>query len=286
MSFRARVGAGARGRLSYPARMRWAAVLLSMMACTARSPPDARAPSPDAAVLADARRFPGADAAAVNEAPPATLHEAALRCDHARIAELMREEAEVDARTREGRTPLHEAAGRCDVATVKLLVDAGADVRARDSDGMTPLHEACSPSRTGSGPYAIWRAGDPEVVAFLVDRGADPRAGSRTGWTPLHAATQVPDGGGEVVTLLLGRGAGLDAVDVLGWTPLHFAARFDAVDVARILVARGARQGARTAAPRTVLAAVYPAGSTPLDVARTSGSRRVLELLSGARAAP
>ena len=186
----------------------------------------------------------------------------------------------MDGRNHEGRTALHEAAGRCGLSIVKLLIDAGAEVGARDADGMTPLHEAVAPSRVGSGPYAIWRAGDPEVVTFLVEHGADPKAQARTGWTPLHAAAQARDGGAGVVTLLLDRGAAVDARDALGWTPLHYAARFDAVDAARALLARGARAGARTFLPRKLPSIVYPVASTPLEVARVSGSQRVIDLLS------
>ena len=256
--------------------MRRTVALLALVACSRTSSPDAARRPPDAAAVREPRPI----AIAAGTSMPATLHEAALRCDHDGVVKLLGEKAEVDTRNHEGRTPLHEAAGRCGLTIVKRLVDAGADVRARDADGMTPLHEACAPSRAGSGPHAIWRAGDAQVVAFLIDAGADPRAETHTGWTPLHAAAQAADGGGEVVTLLLDRGARVDARDALGWTPLHYAARFDAVDVTRVLLARGAPVDARTALPRKVPSTVYPAGATPLDVARASGSSRAGELLS------
>jgi ankyrin repeat protein len=132
-----------------------------------------------------------------------------------------------------------------------------------------------APVRTRSGAPATrrwWRSSSTPALT--------PRAETHTGWTPLHAAAQPADGGGEVVTLLLDRGARVDARDALGWTPLHYAARFDAVDVTRVLLARGAPVDARTALPRKVPSTVYPAGATPLDVARASGSSRAGELLS------
>jgi ankyrin repeat protein len=132
----------------------------------------------------------------------------------------------------------------------------------------------------GSGPYAIWRPGDAAVAAALLDRGASPRQAAHNGWTPLHSAAQAPDGGGELVTLLLDGGAPIDAPDAVGWTPLHHAARLDALDVARVLVARGASLGARTAEARAVRARAYPAGATPLDVARVADARRVVTLLA------
>jgi ankyrin repeat protein len=256
-----------------------AVALLCLVGCSSRpAARDAGAPRVDAPPPlvrpADAGR-PAVD----SDDARLTLHQAAARCATERIAELLENGSGAEVRDREGRTPLHVAAGRCTAAVVKRLVDAGADVRAVDNDGMTPLHQAAAPARSGSGPYAIWTAGDLEVVRFLIAMGADPRAATPTGWTPLHATAQIPQGGTAVTRALLDAGAAIDARDAHGWTPLHVAARFDAADVARLLRDRGAALAARTTAELRVLSTVYAAGSTPLDVARAARSKRVLAAL-------
>jgi ankyrin repeat protein len=255
------------------------ACLLCLLGCSARRltdvHPDAQVASPPSAPDAVEARRGDADVTAL----PETLHEAARRCDHGGVVRLLALGHDLRARNAEGRTPLHDAAARCSRTVVELLVTAGADVNARDGDGMTPLHEACSPSRTGTGAYAIWRGGDAAVVAVLLARGADPRAATPTGWTPLHAATQVPQGGGEIIEILLDHGAHIDAPDLGGWTPLHHAARFDAVSATGVLVARGASLDARTGVPRTLRSRFFPPGSRPLDIARAGGAKRAIELL-------
>ena len=51
-----------------------------------------------------------------------------------------RQEADVDAKDKDGSTALHRVAGRGDEVVVQLLVDKGVDVKAKDEDGWTALH--------------------------------------------------------------------------------------------------------------------------------------------------
>jgi cytohesin len=70
------------------------------------------------------------------------LHRAAA-LGHADIAQLLIEAgAEVDGRSKNGRTPLHEAASTGRAELVPLLLEAGADVNATNHRGETPLDVA------------------------------------------------------------------------------------------------------------------------------------------------
>jgi ankyrin repeat protein len=150
---------------------RRAMALICLLGCSPGR--DAVVPRVDAA-----RPAPVVDAAPRSEPDAArmTLHQAAARCAVDRIGELLSGGAETDPRDGEGRTPLHVATGRCTVDVVRRFVMAGANVRTIGNDGMTPLHEAAAPTLNGVGAYAIWTAGDVEVVRLLIEKGADPRS--------------------------------------------------------------------------------------------------------------
>ncbi len=174
--------------------------------------------------------------------------------------------ADVNAASRFGLTPLHVAIRQGDTALTRWLLDAGADVAAPDRAGEPPLLQAA-------------RVGVPAVAAALLEHGAavDGRDGAY-GETPLMVA--VREGHLELATLLLDRGADVNAqsraepaprfippsesppglskgIGIIraGWpegrgkrypaggskTPLNYAARAGNVEVARLLVERGAK---------------------------------------------
>ena len=162
-------------------------------------------------------------------------------------------------------TPLHFAAS---VEVARLLIERGADPTARGGYGWTPLHAAAHGARsrrdvarflaTLSNERSIHLAcamGDVQEVRALLD--ADPslihakqeRMSASTlsvGDTPLHIAAAL--GEVEVATLLLDRGADPNVRSGDGILPLHFAARSGTIEMAQLLVARGARLDARDAA--------------------------------------
>lgn len=164
-------------------------------------------------------------AAAPADAPVA---DAAMRGDTARVRQLLKQGADVNAAQGDGMTALHWAAGRGDAALIGVLVYAGARVDALTRNGnYTPLHLAA-------------RGGRAAAVRALLKGGANPNAvTSAGGVTPLHFATAM--GSTEAMTALLDAGAPVDSREgAWGQTPLMWAANYDRVEAVRLLIARGA----------------------------------------------
>jgi ankyrin repeat protein len=141
-----------------------------------------------------------------------------------------------------GYTPLLFAARVGDLASATLLVAAGADVNDQPPYGTSATVVAA-------------HSGHREVAVFLLRQGADPNAAD-AGYTALHSAILHKDA--ALVRALLDHGADVDApvesstpvrrdaVDFylhpsyVGATPFWLAARFNAPDIMRLLLERGA----------------------------------------------
>ena len=106
------------------------------------------------------------------------LFEAVIDGDTARVRELLRKGANVNAKYEGICTSLHFAAfeGHADVA--RLLLEYGADVNARDESGETPLH------------YAAFR-GYADIARLLLEYGADVNARTSMA-TPRCTMRQMP----------------------------------------------------------------------------------------------
>ena len=94
------------------------------------------------------------------------LHSAAYSGDFRVVKELIKYNADIDARDGAKETPLHEASGNLTPNSpdiVRLLLDHGADVNARNYKGGPPLH--CAAHR-----------GNLEAARILLEHGADVQA--------------------------------------------------------------------------------------------------------------
>jgi ankyrin repeat protein len=171
------------------------------------------------------------------------LHWAVRADDQELVRLLLRAGANARAANRYGVTPLQLAATNGSVTTAQVLLDAGADPNAALPEGETILMTAA-------------RTGRPDLLRVLLDRGADLNAREKWyGETALiwAAAENHPD----AVRVLLGRGAdvnqasapltfarrrnGQSVLPLGSWTPLMYAARENAFDAGRVLVAAHAR---------------------------------------------
>ncbi|KAN0137681.1 Ankyrin repeat-containing domain protein [Lactarius tabidus] len=172
--------------------------------------------------------------------------------------------ADLHARDNRGNTPLHFAAPRGHLEITRMLLELKADVNSQDDEGSTPLQRASQVQRERKSDimrllldyganvnvydkcrntllHFAASEGHIEVARMLLERGADVNFKNDEGLAPLQRASQVPQEGKSVVMrLLLDYGANADLYDKRRNTPLHFAASEGHLEVARMLLERGA----------------------------------------------
>jgi ankyrin repeat protein len=127
--------------------------------------------------------------------------------------------ADPNERDEYGDTPLAYAAGRGQVEAMRYLIARGAKVRAHGS----PLVEAAY-------------AGKIEAMRLLISLGADVNRPDEWGICPLHAAVYHP----PAVQFLLEAGADQNIAGMDGNTALHYAASYNQLESARLLLEHGA----------------------------------------------
>jgi ankyrin repeat protein len=241
----------------------------------------------EATALASTRAYlaAGGDPNAIEDAyGNYRLHNAA-RSGYVSVVKLLLEHgANIESRDSGDETPLVAAARSRSPQIVRILLGAGADVNAAGNFGSTAMH-----------PAAAGETADcTEILALLLQRGAktDKHGGSDR-YTPLHWAAHC--GLIKNTRVLLDAGASMEALDAQGDTPLHLAIMEQHFDVAKLLVARGAKLDLRSASGLGDL--VYlrqnlkPAcvngkhegwpGWTPLHYAAVGGQVKAVEFLLG-----
>ncbi len=215
----------------------------------------------------------GADPNSKNASDATALIWAGGDVEKARL--LVAKGANVNAQSKEGRTPLHSAAAQDGAfEVVKLLVEKGANVNAMDripnfatgGMGSTPLMLAA-------------RGRDSRATEYLIEHGANVKSTDSAGGDALMNAAR--QGSYENVKMLLAHGA--DPKNVVrefpfkGANALTFAAMLDRADAVEALIAAGADVNAKDGA-----------GNTPLTWAAMSerGDKRIVRALLRAGADP
>ncbi|XP_028329963.1 ankyrin-2b isoform X34 [Gouania willdenowi] len=268
----------------------------------------------------------GVDISTCNQNGLNALHLAAKEGHVDLVQELLERGATVDSATKKGNTALHIASLAGQAEVVKILVKRGADINAQSQNGFTPLYMAAqenhldvvryllenggnqsTATEDGFTPLAIaLQQGHNQVVSVLLendtkgkvrlpalhiaarkddtksaalllqnDHNADVQSkmmvnrtteNGKSGFTPLHIAAHY--GNVNVATLLLNRGAAVDFTARNGITPLHVASKRGNTNMVRLLLDRGSQIDAKTRD-----------GLTPLHCAARSGHDTAVELL-------
>jgi len=161
------------------------------------------------------------------------------------VRHLIRNGADVIAKTTTGHTALHRAAGSGHDEVVRLLLDKGADASAADKSGNTPLHLAAAPCCSDLITFMYVENGHQfaheipwhssrTIVLSLLAKGADVNAVNDHGETALHWA--INDGQAYSTQLLLEHGADMTMKNSIGLAPLSTAAHCGLPRIARVLV--------------------------------------------------
>nr|XP_019955660.1 PREDICTED: ankyrin-2 isoform X1 [Paralichthys olivaceus] len=268
----------------------------------------------------------GVDISTCNQNGLNALHLAAKEGHVDLVQELLDRGAAVDSATKKGNTALHIASLAGQAEVVKILIKRGADINSQSQNGFTPLYMAAqenhldvvryllenggnqsTATEDGFTPLAIaLQQGHNQVVSVLLendtkgkvrlpalhiaarkddtksaalllqnDHNADVQSkmmvnrtteNGKSGFTPLHIAAHY--GNVNVATLLLNRGAAVDFTARNGITPLHVASKRGNTNMVRLLLDRGSQIDAKTRD-----------GLTPLHCAARSGHDTAVEVL-------
>ncbi|TRY86859.1 hypothetical protein DNTS_002552, partial [Danionella cerebrum] len=186
---------------------------------------------------------------------------------------LLNRGAAVDFKARNGLNALHLASKEGHVEVVSELLKLGATVDASTKKGNTALHIASLAGQSdvvrelnGFTPlYMAAQENHMDVVRFLLENGSSQsiatesycislglvsssltqrKRSGQSGFTPLHIAAHY--GNMNVATLLLNRGAAVDFKARNDITPLHVASKRGNANMVRLLLERGGRIDART----------------------------------------
>ncbi|XP_033116147.1 transient receptor potential cation channel subfamily A member 1-like [Anneissia japonica] len=164
--------------------------------------------------------------------------EGGVECTPLHITSLHQQIADEGISTgRQDSYPLHFAAAHSSVTTFKYLVEKACSLksaqhelmRLRDNEGFTPLHSAVS-------------SGSLEMVECCLQYGSPIELTENTGHTALHMACA--QGSPNIVEILLNSEDGCKVIDhksFVGQTALHTAAKYNHIDVAKVLIKRGCK---------------------------------------------
>jgi ankyrin repeat protein len=199
------------------------------------------------------------------------LHKTAFDGNYEDVEHLLRlQEININAQDKAGWTCLLSAACNGHWRICKLLVKGGADVTIASFNGSSALHYLAKHI-----PAERERPGYSKLFTLLIKRGASLAANS-VGDTPLHSACSSANA--IAVQLILTQwGHSVNLRNKADWTPFHFCAREGALDVAEMLIKRGADIDAKCVdAQRSTIV-------LPIDVARQSGRHAFVRMIEARR---
>ncbi|OCK88179.1 ankyrin [Cenococcum geophilum 1.58] len=183
------------------------------------------------------------------------IHEASRR-GHLKVVKVLLDQgADINQKTKSGRTALHEAVGTGQVDITRYLLENGADITAQTTPTLwTALHSAANQgnskllslmlehgsnleSKTSDEETALHIAtvlGYTAIVEQLVDAGAALGSKDRRGDTALHLGASV--GSHPICWILLQKRANIDAQNYFQQTPIYQAAASNGLEVVKLLL--------------------------------------------------
>ncbi|XP_029688612.1 ankyrin-3-like isoform X22 [Takifugu rubripes] len=228
--------------------------------------------------------------AATKQKGNTALHIASLAGQTDVVKKLVTHHANVNAQSQNGFTPLYMAAQENHLEVVQFLLDNSSSQSIATEDGFTPLAVALQQGHEQvvslllendtkgkvrlPALHIAARKDDTKAAALLLQSDHNANVESKmmvnrtteSGFTPLHIAAHY--GNINVATLLLNRGASVDFKARNDITPLHVASKRGNSNMVRLLLERGAKIDART-----------KDGLTPLHCGARSGHEQVVDML-------
>lgn len=196
------------------------------------------------------------------EEATAQLFSAAIANDVAAATEALKNDAQLESRDGEGRTPLVAATKANAAAVAEALLEAGADPNAKDN-----LQDSA---------YLYAGAeGLDEILVATLEHGADVTSTNRYGGTALIPASE--HGHVSTVKILIEAGVPVNHINNLQWTALHEAIVLgtgspEHVETVRLLIAGGAD-----------VTIADGNGVSPRELAASRGYREIVALIDAAR---
>jgi ankyrin repeat protein len=165
----------------------------------------------------------GADAKVIDRDQTSALLAATFGNDTDTVRQLIAAGAPVNAADIAGDTPLMNAAGNGNLEVVQLLLKAGANVNAVAGPPMFPVKNGIIDLGKFTPLILSSAYGPASVVKTLLDAGADVNAREARGMTPLMYAAATDHGDVEIARMLMARGADLTVKSNAAETALDWA---------------------------------------------------------------
>lgn len=156
------------------------------------------------------------------------MHIAAAYGSENALGFLIDDATTIDKRSYQNWTPLHEACYYGNEMCARMLIQSKANKEAKTENQETPLHLAADNNNLN-------------CVKLLVEYGANIDAESENKWTPLHLVSMKPHlNAVSSAEFLITNGADINCKDNQGLTPLHWAVFYNAEEMVKLLLQKGA----------------------------------------------